>query len=133
MEDAPGTIIENAIIILVAGAIRLRVLDDHMMIGQLVAPGEIQTIKRALDSFAGEGSATVISRKTRARSNRMRDRASMAPHSHVDGRHMQCVDAFSLELAMLHDRIIVGDQLSDGVRKVGTFAERDVAFEEGEL
>ena len=47
VEHALGPVVQDAVEILVAGAVRLGVLDDHVVIGQLVAPGEVEPVEHA--------------------------------------------------------------------------------------
>ena len=70
-EDAPVKnalrfVVEDAVEIFVAGAMRLRVLDDHVMIGQLFVAREVKAVQNAFQAFAGELGANVVARKLRA-------------------------------------------------------------------
>ena len=62
MKNALGTAIQNAVVILVTVTMRLGVLDNHMMVGQLVAARQVQAVQNALDPLAGQGGANIISR-----------------------------------------------------------------------
>src|SRR5438105_14888786 len=51
MKHAPGAVVEDAIEILVAVAMRFGVLDDHVVVGQLVVLGELEAVQDAVDGF----------------------------------------------------------------------------------
>jgi len=63
VKDALGASVEDTIIILVAVAMGLGVLDDHMVIGQLFFSGQIKTVQDTLDAFGCEPRADTISRQ----------------------------------------------------------------------
>ena len=54
VEDALGFVVEDAVEILVAGAMRLGVFDDHVVIGQLLAAREVKAVEDALQALARE-------------------------------------------------------------------------------
>ena len=66
MENALRFVIEDAVEILVAGAMRLRVLDNHVMVGELFAAREVKAVQNAFQPFAGEFGADVVARQLRA-------------------------------------------------------------------
>ena len=66
VEDALRFVVEDAVEILVAGAMRLGVLDDHVVIGELFAAREVKAVENALQALAGEVGVDVVARKLRA-------------------------------------------------------------------
>ena len=71
VEDALRFVVEDAVEIFVAGAMRLGVLDDHVVVGQLFAAREVKAVEDALQAFAGEVGADVVARKLRAERERV--------------------------------------------------------------
>src|SRR5258708_2647607 len=60
VKNALGFAIEDSVVILVAIAAGLGVLDDHMVVGQLVISSEIQPVEHAFDAFGGQGGADIV-------------------------------------------------------------------------
>src|ERR1043165_6870779 len=54
VEDALGFVVEDAVEVFVAGAMRLGVLDNHVVIGQLLAAREIEPVENALQTLTRE-------------------------------------------------------------------------------
>ena len=54
VEDAVGLAVEDALVQLVAGAVRLGVVDDRVVVDVLRAVGQVEAVERALAAFAVE-------------------------------------------------------------------------------
>src|SRR5262245_21881057 len=63
VEDAFGAVIQNAIVILVAVAIRAGMLNEHVMIGELIILGQIQAIQNTLNALARQDGVDVVARE----------------------------------------------------------------------
>ena len=112
---------------------RLRVLDHHVMVGQLVAPGQVKPVQDALDPFAGQGRANIIPRQARPRGNRVRNEVAAPPQMGVDGRDVISVPALVLEFHVLHHRAFPQNQFGHRVREIRRLGEADIAFEHRHL
>ena len=62
VENAPRFVVQNPVEILVAGAMRLRVFHNHVMVRQLLAARQIQAVEDALQTFARQVGANIIAR-----------------------------------------------------------------------
>ncbi len=105
MKDAPRFVVEDAVEILVAGAMRLGVLDDHVMIGQLLAAREVKAVEDALQPFARELGANVRSREFCAERKRMDDDVARAAELRRDRGDVKRMLAFVLKLHVLNDGV----------------------------
>ena len=132
MKNAFRAAIENAVEIFVAVAMRLRVFDDHVMIGKLVALREIKPVEHALDTFAREVRADIVPRKFRAGGNRMRNEIRAAAKMRVQRRHVKRFVALVLKLAVLHVRAVRHDYFRDHIRKTRRVRDAAVTFEHDE-
>ena len=63
MENTLGFVIQDAVEILVARAVRLGMFDDHVMIRQLLATREVKPVENAFQAFACKLCADVVARK----------------------------------------------------------------------
>ena len=63
VKNALGLVIEDAIKVLVTRAVRFRVFDDHVVVGELILAGKVEAVQYALQSFAGEFRTDVVARK----------------------------------------------------------------------
>ena len=118
VENALRFVVEDAVEILVAGAMRLRVLDNHVMIGQLLAAREVKAVQNAFQAFAGEFGADVVARKLRAERERMDVHIAGAAKFAGNGRHVKCVQRLVLEFHVLQRRVVAGDNFRDGIGEI---------------
>ena len=126
MEDPFGFAVENTVEILMAIAVRLGVLDDHVMVRELITPSHIQTVEQAFHTFARQHHADVVSGDPAPQGDRMGSEVRALPEMRVNRGQMERAEAFILELAMLDDGAIPQNQFGDCVGEVGRILERDV-------
>ena len=66
VKNALRFVVQNAIEILVARAMRLRVFDDHVVIGELFAFRQVKAVQYTFEPFTGEVGPNIVSREPRA-------------------------------------------------------------------
>ena len=132
MEHALGAPIEDAVIVLVAVAVRLRVLDHHVMVRQLVSACEIKPVKNALDPFAAQVRADVVAGQPSARGDRVRDEIAAPAQLRAHARNVKCSRALVLELAVLHRSAGAENHVRYRVGEIRRVHGAGVAFEDGD-
>ena len=60
VKNALRFVIENAVEIFMAGAMRLGVFDDHVMVGELVATRQVKPVQNTFQPFAREFGADIV-------------------------------------------------------------------------
>ena len=129
MEHAFGFSLEDAVEVFVAGAVRLRVLDEHVVVGQLLALGQVEPVQNALEPFAGELHVNVVPRQSRPEGERVGLGATPPSELSVQRGDVKRFLALALELHMLYHRVVADDQFRDGVREIGGVRGSEVALD----
>ena len=80
---------ENALVDLVARAVRLRVIDGGVIVDQAIAIGQIQAVQRALGALAVENRRDVVADDLAAERERVRREVGAAAGVHVHARDME--------------------------------------------
>ena len=132
MEDAPRTIIENAVEIFVAGALRRGVLHDHVMVGELLPFGEVKPVQNALQPVAREVRVNGVPGQPRAQRERVGVHPAAPPELAVHRRHVERLTALVLKLHVLDHRLVARDQLRDGVCEIGRVHRANVKFHDSQ-
>ena len=133
VENPLGLVIKDAVEIFVAGAMRFRVLHDHVMVGELFAAREVQAVQHALEAFAGEFHADVIARKPGAERKGMHAGMAGAAEFTGNGRHVKRVQRFILQFDMLNHRVVAGHNFRDRVGEVRHVGRAQIAFHHRQL
>ena len=105
MKDASRAIVENAIEVLVAVAVRLGVLDNHVKIGQLIVLGQIKSVQDAFNAFAVEKRGDGVPREPRSGGDGVRNEVAPAAQLHPQIGDMEGAATFILKLAVLDDGV----------------------------
>ena len=127
MKDALGAAVEDAVVIFVAVAAGLGVLNDHVMVGELLVAREVKAVQDALDAFIGKAGADIVARKLGAGGDGMGDEIAVAAQVDVNGGDVIGCGVFVLELAVLDDGVFADDEFFDRVRKIGRAGGADAA------
>ncbi len=112
---------------------RLRVFDNHVVIGELLAAREVKAVQNALQSFAGEFGADVVARKLRAQRKGMDVHVAGAAELAGDGRQMKRVRRLILEFHVLQRRVVAGDNFRDGIGEISGLVRGQIAFDDRRL
>jgi hypothetical protein len=118
VKNALRFVIEDAVEILVAGAMRLRVLDNHVMVGQLFAARQVKSVENAFQAFAREVRADVGARQLRAERKRMDAHVARAAKISGNGRQMKRVGGFVLKFHVFQRGVVAGGDFRDGVGEI---------------
>ena len=65
-------VVEDAVEILVAVAVRRGMIHDHVVISKLVGTRHVQPVKHALDARLGQAHAQIVTRESCAKRKRMK-------------------------------------------------------------
>ena len=116
-----------------ARAARLGVLDDHVMVGELFASREVEAVEDAFQAFAGEVGVDIGARQLRPERDRVGDDVAGAAELRRDRGDVKRPLALILQLQVLDDGVLPGDQLGDGVGYVTRVAEADETLDHRDL
>ena len=97
---------------------RLGVLDNHVMIGQLLAAREVKAVENAFQPFAGEFGADVVARQFCAEREGMDAHVAGAAEFAGDGRDVKGVRRLVLKFHVLDRGVVAGDNFRDGVGEI---------------
>src|SRR5450759_252689 len=121
VEDGVCLAVEDALVELVAGAVRHGVVDHRMIIDVLRAVDDVEAVQRGVGTF-GEGGVDVVADQRAAEGNGMRGECGAASDGGSEGRNMEGVDGFLLDFVMIHHGAIANDDFGDGVGEVSAGA-----------
>ena len=122
MENALGFVVQDAVEIFVARAMRLRVFDDHMMVGELFIFREVKPIENAFQTFAREIGADVVARNLCAQGDGVDTDIARAAKLARDGRDVICVGRFVLQFDMFDICIVARKYFRHRIREVSDIA-----------
>ena len=93
-------------------------LDDHVVVGELILPGEIQAVQNAFEAFPGELGPDVVAREFCARRERMQVHPACPAELPLHRRDVIRIGRFVLKLYHLHHRAVAHHQLGDCVGQI---------------
>jgi len=130
VKDALRFVIEDAVEIFVAGATRLGVLDNHVMVGELLATGQIKAVENTGQPFAREFGADVGARELRAERKGMDAHVARAAKLRGNRCQMKRGVGFVLKFHVLQHGVVAGDDFGDGIGEVRHIVRRKVTFDD---
>jgi len=133
VKNAPRFVVKDAVEIFVAGAMRLGMLDNHVMVGELLVACEIKPVQNALEPFACQFGADIIARKFCAEREGMDVHIAGAAKFTGDGRHVKGVGRFVLQFDVLDGRIVTRDNFRDSIGKRRHIACAQIALDDRRL
>ena len=133
MKNPPRLVVEDAVEIFVAVAVRRGVLDDHVVIGQLLAAQHVQPVKHALDARLGQAHAQVVARQPRAKRDRVERILCVAAQLRVQRRQVKRPVRLILKLDVLDVRPVADARLGDDVGHARRLAKREVRLDDRAL
>ena len=101
VEDADRAAVENALVELMAGAVRLGVVDQGVVIDVLRAVDGVQTVEVAMAAFVVEHHVDVVAGQRAAERERMGRDGRVAPGEQLDQAGMERLQLFVLDLVEL--------------------------------
>ncbi len=119
LNTARGAAAEDALVDLVARAVRFRVIDRRVIVDQAIAVGEIEAVQRDLRPFAVERGQHVVANEPAAKRKRVRREVRAAGRVHVHGPEMERLLAFLLHLVVIEHGVLAGEDLGDRVGEIG--------------
>ena len=122
---------EDALVDLVAAAVRHRVIDRGVVVDQLRAAADIQAVQRAVDAFAGERRHHVVADEAAAERERVRRERAAARAVQEHAGDVERVGRFFLQLVVVDDGIGAQPDFADRVRERGALA--DISLEHRRL
>ena len=124
---------QDALVDLVAAAVRLRVVDRRVVVDQPVAVGEIEAVERAVAAFTVEEGGRVVADELAAERERVRREARAARGVHVQAGDVERLERLLLDLVVIDAGVLADEHLGDGVGEVGLARGADVALDEPRL
>ena len=112
---------------------RLRVLDNHVMVGELLAARQVKAVENAFQPFARELGADVVARQLRAERKGMDAHVARAAKLAGNGRQMKRGAGFVLKFHVLQRGVVAGDNFRDGVGEIRRIVRRKVTFDDRRL
>src|ERR1035437_1985426 len=130
VEDGVRLAVEDALVELVAGAVRHGVADHRMIIDVLRAVDDVEAVQRGVGTF-GEGGVDVVADQRAAEGNGMRRESRAASDGGLKGRNVERGKRFLLKFIVIHHGPVAYHDFGDGVGEVGAGAL--VGFDDGAL
>ena len=121
---------EDPLVDLATAAVRLRVIDDGVVVDEPLPVAEIQPVQRAVDPFAVEDRNHVVAHQRPAEAHRMRLEPRVPASYQVHRPDVVRVQALVLKLVVIHRRILADDDLGDGVGEIAVAPRADVALDD---
>src|ERR1035437_4344360 len=117
VEDGVGLAVENALVEFVAGAVRLGVLDDRMIVDVLRAVDDVEAVQGGVGACR-QGGVGVVADQRAAERNGVRRERGAASDGGLQGRDVEGVGGFLLDFVMIHHGAIANDDFGAGVGEV---------------
>ena len=122
-EDALGAPRENALEELAAVAVRLDMFDPQMVVHELRATDHVQAVERAGTPLTVQHGADVVAHQGAAEQNRMRGDIAVSVHLQMQSGDVERLLTLSLDLDVVHDGVVAGDQFRHGVGEILSVAD----------
>ena len=122
--------VQDALVHLVAGGVRLGVVDRGVIVHVLRAVDDVQAVQVGVGAF-GEDRVGVVAGERAAQRNRVRGEGGGASDGDLQGGDVEGGRALLLDLVMIHHGGIADYDFGDGVGEVGAGAF--VGFDDGAL
>ena len=126
VEDRARLIREDALVHLVAAAMRHRVVDGRVVVDQLRAAADVEAIQRAVDAFAVERGDDVVADQAAAERQRVRRESAAASGVQEHAGDVECVRGLFLQLVVIDHGVDAEPDLADGVRERDALDPRSV-------
>ena len=130
VEDRARAAAEDALVDLVARAVRLGVIDRRVRVDQPLAVGQVQAVQRALGAFAVEHRDDVVADDAAAEREGVGRDVAAARGMDVHARDVERVDALFLDLVVIDDRVLAGDDFGHGVGEMLLPRRADVGLDD---
>ncbi len=112
---------------------RLRVLDNHVMVGKLLVLRQVKSVQNTFETFAREFRANVRARQFCAKREGMNGHIARAAKFAGDGRDVKCRCRFVLKLDVFDTGIFTRKNFRHGICKISNVARANVTFDDGQL
>jgi hypothetical protein len=125
LNTARASIVENALVELVARAVRHRVIDRRVVVDELRAVAEVDAVERAVRALAAEARHQVVADDAPAQGERPRVELAGRAALDAQGRHVERRRRLPLVGHDVHERAVAEPHVRHGVGQVHRIAGPD--------
>ena len=129
VEDAVGAPGEDAVVEFVAFATGVGVIHHGVVIGQLVAPDQVEAVENAGAVFTVEKGLNLVAGQVRAGGDGMGSPMAARALLGMHGGEVDGALVLFLNFAVVHAGFRAENQFGDGVSEMGRVGEADVGFQ----
>ena len=122
--------VENRFVELVACTIRLRMVDGGVVVDDLRARPQGESVQRAFAPLRIQHNRHIIAHNRPAHSDGIRSELCLFPEFGLNHRHMERLQTLILKLVVLYDSLITNHNLRHCIGQVRLIRQRNIAFDD---